>query len=350
MPAATLGAMSTTVKPSRATAVPSTMRRWPAALTLAVAAPLIAEISLGSLPVSKAWMLLFFGYIYSAAALLIREAVRRRRLGVGSMLALGLAFGLLEEGLALGSLTSTTLYPWADWAPQLLGFHTAYSLWVLPYHAVFSIALPVAIVDLIFPRLKAEPYLRTRGIVAWAIALVLGLGVIRLALIWMDPAHVNSAPHLIVVAALATGLIIGGLSRHPRVRLDRPVPPRPWLLAVLGAVSVAGYFALLWRLPGAPHSAYLPDRLAWLAPVLALVLLAAASIICRRWSSNTRWSATHTASLVAGALPAHSLLGLIAIPMGTLDRALLAAIMVGEVAFGIWLVHRARSGTSDDPA
>jgi hypothetical protein len=41
-------------------------------------------------------------------------------------------------------------------------------------------------------------------------------------------------------------------------------------------------------------------------------------------------------------LPAHSLLGLIAIPMGTLDRVLLAAIMVGEVAFGIWLVHRAQ--------
>jgi hypothetical protein len=54
--------------------------------------------------------------------------------------------------------------------------------------------------------------------------------------------------------------------------------------------------------------------------------------------------------LVAGALPAHSLLGLIAIAMVTLDRALLAAIMVGEVAFGIWLVHRVRSGTSDDPA
>jgi hypothetical protein len=49
-------------------------------------------------------------------------------------------------------------------------------------------------------------------------------------------------------------------------------------------------------------------------------------------------------------LPAHSLLGLIAIPLGTLDRVLLAAIMVGEVAFGIWLVHRARSCTSDDPA
>ena len=152
MPEATLAAMSTTVKPSGATGVRSTVRPWPAVLALAVAAPLIAEISLGSLPVSKVWMLLFFGYIYSAAALLIREAVRRRHLGVSSTLALELAFGLVEEGLALGSMTSTTLYPVADWAPRLLGFNTAYSLWVLPYHAVFSIVVPVAIVDLIFPK------------------------------------------------------------------------------------------------------------------------------------------------------------------------------------------------------
>ena len=48
------------------------------------------------------------------------------------MLALGLAYGLLEEGLALGSLTSTTFYPVADRAPRLLGFNTAFSLWVLP--------------------------------------------------------------------------------------------------------------------------------------------------------------------------------------------------------------------------
>jgi hypothetical protein len=129
------------------------------------------------------------------------------------------------------------------------------------------------------------------------------------------------------------------LLRHPAVLRDRPIP-RPRSLVVIGAVSVAGYFALLMQLPGAEHSAYLPDRLAWLAPVSALILLATGSAICRRWSTNTRWSPVHIAALIARALPAHSLLGLIVFPLGTLDRVALAIIMAAEVAVDVWLVRR----------
>src|SRR5512133_3351517 len=100
--------MTTTVTSAARTSIKPAVRRWPAAMALAVAAPLIAEIGVGSIPVSMAWILLFFGYFYSAGALLVRETVRRRHRGIGSILALGLAFGLVEEGLALGSLTSTT--------------------------------------------------------------------------------------------------------------------------------------------------------------------------------------------------------------------------------------------------
>ena len=337
-------AMSTTVKPTTVKRIDPAVQRWPAVLTLAILAPLIAELGVGSIPASKAWTLPFFGYVYSAGALLIREVVRRRHLGVGSMLALGLAYGLLEEGLALSSLTSTTLYPVADWAPRLLGFNTAFSLWVLPYHAVFSIVVPIVIVDLIFPRLRTQPYLRTGGLIAWIITLLVGIGVIRLSLIWMDPRHVDSAKHLIVVGVLAAALVAWALLRHSAARRDRPIP-RPRSLIVVGAISVAAYFALLMQLPGAEHSAYLSDRLAWLAPVLALTLLATGSAICRRWSTSTRWSPVHSAALIAGALPAHSLLGLIVLPLGTLDRVALAVIMAAEVGLGVWLVRRTRRGT-----
>jgi hypothetical protein len=267
--------------------------------------------------------------------------VRRRHLRIGSMLALGLAYGLLEEGLALGSLTSTTLYRVADRAPRLLGFNTAFSLWVLPYHAVISIVVPIVIVDLIFPRLRTQPYLRTSGPIAWAIALLLGIGVIRLSLTWMDPRRVDSAVHLVVSGGLAAALVGWGLLRHPAVLRDRRIP-RPRSLVVIGAVSVAGNFALLMQLAGAEHSAYLPDRLAWLAPPFALALLATRPTVCCRWSSSTRWSPVHSAALVASALPAHSLLGLIVLPLGTLDRVALAIIMAADVAVGVWLVRRSR--------
>jgi hypothetical protein len=106
--------------------------------------------------------------------------------------------------------------------------------------------VPIIIVDLIFPRLRTQPYLRTRGLIAWAVALLLGIGVIRPSLIWMDPRHVDSAVHLVVVGVLAAALVGWGLLTHPAVLRDRPIPrPRP--LVVIGAVSVAAYFAPLMQ-------------------------------------------------------------------------------------------------------
>jgi hypothetical protein len=89
-----------------------------------------------------------------------------------------------------------------------------------------------------------------------------------------------------------------------------------------------------------------PDRLAWLAPVVALGLLAAGIAICRRWSTSARWSPVHSAALVAGALPAHSLLDLVDRPLGTVDRVALAVIMAAEFGLSVWLVRRSRHDTS----
>jgi hypothetical protein len=43
--------------------------------------------------------------------------------------------------------------------------------------------VPIVMVYLIFPRLRTRPYLRTSGLIVWALALLLGIGVIRLSLI-----------------------------------------------------------------------------------------------------------------------------------------------------------------------
>jgi hypothetical protein len=53
--------MSTTVEPTIVKRIHPAVRRWPAALTLAILAPLIAELRVGSIPATKAWTLPFFG-------------------------------------------------------------------------------------------------------------------------------------------------------------------------------------------------------------------------------------------------------------------------------------------------
>ena len=96
------------------------------------------------------WALLVFAPIYAGGALFLREAWRRTGGGYLNLLLLGVAYGLVEEGLALQSLTSPHLYGAAGWAPRLLGVNTDYTELNLVYHAVFSVTIPVVLVELLF--------------------------------------------------------------------------------------------------------------------------------------------------------------------------------------------------------
>ncbi|MDT7644416.1 MAG: hypothetical protein QOC75_1416, partial [Pseudonocardiales bacterium] len=174
---------------------------------LIVLTPLIAELAWGSTRFSEAWALPLFGPAYAGAALLIRETVRRRGLGWGSVLLFGTAYGLAEEGLALQSLTSTGMYRVAGWAPRVAGINTAYTVMVLPYHAVFSIALPILRVDLRFPRHRSSPDLRTRGLICSALALILGLGLMRLVAAFNDPGYQVPLPYAAAIVGLIAGCV-----------------------------------------------------------------------------------------------------------------------------------------------
>ena len=74
--------------------------------------------------------------------------------GWPAILLLGVAYGLVEEGLTLQSLTSSTIYPaMAGLAPRVAGVNVAYTVMVLTYHAVISIAIPIK--DTVVTTLKA---------------------------------------------------------------------------------------------------------------------------------------------------------------------------------------------------
>src|SRR3954451_648123 len=152
-----------------------------AALVLAVLAPVVAEATLGTVPLRMFWALLVFAPIYAGGALVLREAWRRTGGGYLHLLLLGVAYGLVEEGLALQSLTSPHLYGAAGWAPRLLGVNSDYTELNLPYHVVFSVVIPIALVESLFPALGAAPYLRRGGLVITTIVAVLGVALLRVS-------------------------------------------------------------------------------------------------------------------------------------------------------------------------
>jgi hypothetical protein len=86
------------------------MRRHLPVITLVLLAPAVAELLGGPLQLSQLGLLVFLVPIYGAGALLVQEVVRRRGVVWSSVLILGVAYGIVEEGLALRTLFEAAAY------------------------------------------------------------------------------------------------------------------------------------------------------------------------------------------------------------------------------------------------
>jgi hypothetical protein len=309
-----------------------------AALLLAVLAPASAELTLGTVSWRMAWIMLLYVPIYGAGALFIREIVRRTGRGWPSLLLMGLVYGLVEEGLALQSLTSPHLYGAADWAPRILGVNTAYAELNLPYHAVFSVALPVVLVELRFP---ARPYLGRGGLIGTGIVALLGVALIRISVPPAeDPGYALPLTALIVLVGLIVGLTVIAL-RLPPVTVQAVRPPRPPVVGLFAAAAVIGYLGLIWPFGGGRSAwAFLPMTVAALLGLCAALVLArwSAALVLARWSAA--WTAQHRLAAVIGALLAHTVFGLFTAATSTVDRFVLAGLGVLEYVLGRYAARR----------
>ncbi|MEV4115662.1 hypothetical protein [Nonomuraea sp. NPDC049695] len=313
--------------------------RW-AALLLAVLTPVVAEFTLGNPPLRQAYLLLLWVPIYGAGAVLVRELVRRAGRGWVAILLLGAAYGIVEEGLALQALTSPTLYGVAGWAPRVLGLNSAYTELNIPYHAVFSVALPILLLDLIFPGLRRRPYLGRVGLVISGVVFVLGAVLLRLMVTAViDPGY--QAPLAVVVGCLLAVALLAviALRLTPRRTGPPPVaagpPPGPLFVGGFGGVVVFGYLALLFPFGGAEHPAF--TRGGWVpAPMVAAAVLAvAAGWLLSRWTRGQAWGDRRSLALASGALVAHTAFGVIANGETLTDRLSLTAlgvVMIGLLA------------------
>ncbi len=201
------------------------MHRLLPAFMLVMTAPVVAELLAGSTPLSQpivlATLLPLYLLLYGAGALLIRELVRRSGREWASILLLGAAYGFLEEGFATQSLFHPTLYRAAEFGARILGINGVFTTSVIVIHAVWSVAIPILLTELLFPSRCTTPYLGRGGLVVTSICYALGV-----ALLWFV-AHASFAAGyeaspiltgLAILAALVLGVIALGV-------LPRKAPP-----------------------------------------------------------------------------------------------------------------------------
>ena len=207
--------------------------------------PGIIEYVSGSSPIANLVLsppafiigLLINAALYLPGALLIREAALRWKKGWASVLLLGAAYGVLEEGIALSTLFNTN--PPIPNPGYWHGVNWVYAAFVVPYHAVFSIALPLLLLELALPSMKGRSLLNSKRAVAGTFA-VLGIDVYLNLLIaahvdhfWMGWTALIAS--IVIIAALVV-LAYKAPTNFMRPKNENPTA-KPLVVGAFGALA-----------------------------------------------------------------------------------------------------------------
>lgn len=316
---------------------PTGMRGWVARhrapLLLVGLAILIPELLTGSTPVLNLlnpMAVLFLIGLYGAGVLTIRELGVRWQRGWGPILCLGAAYGIAEEALGTKTFFVATLAqnhyppPWGHW----LGVNWDWSVQLTVFHAIFSIALPILLVGLVYPETGGRRWCSERqlGAVFGAFALTVG------AMFVLFNRQYPVAPGLFVagLGAIAGWVLLarfvpGNWVRPRTEHPDRPPRSFAWAGGLYGWLS----FGISFLLGTATGNVLLT--------AIAQVLLGAVAV---RWllaHVGRRANARHLVSLATGLISVLFAFAAVEEFVGDWGSALAIAAAVAV----LWIAHRA---------
>jgi hypothetical protein len=274
-------------------------------LVLFILSPVIAELLSGSTPESRAEQLIFESVFYGPAALLIREFVRRYKLGWFSIILLGFAFGIIEECILLQSAFNPHFLNYDISFGRLWGVNWVWSEIIIINHAIWSITIPVLFAELIFPDRKNQPWLNKTGIGIFAILFLLSSYAFFTTFYKMS-GFTTSWIHYTVAGILAAGIILiaANLPVKPLVKYHFKTPPVLviWIVSFLVSSFWLNLLSLVFKKgPVVP---------AWLVELLGIILVSVLLFLTLGWI-NSKWNDLHRFWLACGALYAGMVFGLI---------------------------------------
>jgi hypothetical protein len=277
------------------------------ALSLVLLAPLIAEYLLGSLCFKQLVLFPIMLLMYGAGALFVREVTRRTHRGWPTIILLGLAYGVVEEGLATQSLFNPHYLGLRlldyGFVPAL-GIGGPWTVYVVTLHVAWSIAVPIDFVEALFSDRRTEPWLRKPGFAISGIVYLLGVAMVTFGTRQKEQ-FTASGTQLAVTALIAAVLIVAAFvllrpSENKAIRTE-PARWRPLSLGLLAFLS-GSVFHLVTQL----GSTYLAP---WVALVIALALPAGMIAVVRAARQTGAWTEAHTDALMLGGLLAYGWLG-----------------------------------------
>jgi hypothetical protein len=325
---------------AQATVTPSRRRGAAPVITLLLLSPTVTNLLFGSIPVSNAFAVLPSAGAWGLGALLIRELARRRGLGWAAILILGIALAVTEECVFL----QTSLLPLIGVDPdrvygRAFGVNWPYLLWALGYESVWAVALPILLVEWMYPDRHDRPWIGRRGFTIAAVIFLLA-GLVR----WYGwtqvfvpqnfPAWAHRPPSVTIVTALAAvGTVMAValfLTKGPgHAGTTTSAPPRPRLVGVSALMVGLLWSGLLFLAYGAAPSAPV-----WIPLVAGVLVAGTAAFVASRWTARPGWGNLHALALTTGALLASMAAGFLVLkgsgagPVDFVGKAILNAIAV----------------------
>ena len=302
--------------------------RWPL-LALVLLSPVLAEMLSGSSPPIE-WLNpitpLLLIWLYGAGVLVVRETAVRWKTGWPSILLLGAAYGIIEEGLAVKSFFDPG---WMDlgslgWYGRWLDVNWIWAVWLTIFHAVVSIAIPIFLIESIWPRTRGVPFISRRGYIT-AIGLLGGATVfINLLLTPYRPSwwHLLGGFGAVVFLVWAAKNYAGRLwARCPAAKVVRS----PLAYALAGFGFLMGSFLLYG---GGPTFGVVPI----ITVLEGAAVLVGVMLLVRRTSDDPR-CARQRLAFVAGAV------GFLIVLAAFLELAGWRGMGVVGALFAVLMVH-----------
>ena len=275
------------------------MKRAAPVLALLLLAPWVGEFLLGNISVRRLPALLILALLYGCGALLIREVTRRTGRGWPTILLLGAAYGVIEAGIVDQSMFNPSFEGWDFQAVTPLpafGISAWYAWGFVVGHSVWSIAVPIALVELLFPARARTPWLGRAGLVLTAVGYLIGCAVVW-RFVYGSEEFLASPSQLAGAAAVAAVLVALAFAFRP---VAPPVRdgwvPRPLLLGVGGFVALGVYQVR-------PES--------WAGVVFGIAWLALLAVLLFWFARQRSWGPRHQLALVAAALGTYAWLGFV---------------------------------------